>query len=104
VEKYLRRGGPVRTPDPKQRWLTFVQNHAKVIVACDLFVAVTASFRILYVLVILELGTRRIVHHNVTAHPTAEWTVHTANFIIIQNQYLTALLQECVNHVNSTVV
>jgi transposase InsO family protein len=75
VEKYLRNGGPVRTPDPKQRWLTFVHNHAKGIVACDFFVVITASFRILYVFVILELGTRRILHQNVTAHPTAEWTL-----------------------------
>ena len=74
VEKYLR-DGPVRTPDPKQRWLTFVHNHAKVIVACDFFVVVTATFRTLYVFVIMELGTRRILHHNVTAHPTAEWTL-----------------------------
>ena len=74
VEKYLREG-PVRTPDPKQRWLTFVHNHAKVIVACDFFVVVTATFRTLYVFVIMELGTRRILHHNVTANPTAEWTL-----------------------------
>jgi transposase InsO family protein len=74
VEKYLR-DGPVRTPDPKQRWLTFVHNHAKGIVACDFFVVVTATFRTLYVFVVMELGTRRILHHNVTAHPTAEWTL-----------------------------
>lgn len=74
VEKYLR-DGPVRTPDPKQRWLTFVHNHAKVIVACDFFVVFTATFRTLYVFVIMELGTRRILHHNVTAYPTAEWTL-----------------------------
>jgi transposase InsO family protein len=74
VWKYLR-DGPVRTPDPKQRWLTFVHNNAKVIVACDFFVVVTATFRTLYVFVIMELGTRRILHHNVTAHPTAEWTL-----------------------------
>ena len=74
VEKYLR-DGPARRPDPKQRWLTFVHNHAKVIVACDFFVVVTATFRTLYVFVIMELGTRRILHHNVTAHPTAEWTL-----------------------------
>ncbi len=43
--------------------------------ACDFFVVVTASFHILYVFVIMELGTRRILHHNVTAHPTAEWTL-----------------------------
>jgi hypothetical protein len=71
VEKYLR-DGPARTPDPKQRWLTFVHNHAKVIVACDFFVVVTATFRTLYVFVIIELATRRILHHNVTADPTSE--------------------------------
>jgi hypothetical protein len=36
VEKYLQCGGPVRTPDPKQRWLTFVQNHAHVVAALRL--------------------------------------------------------------------
>ena len=43
--------------------------------ACDFFVVITATFRTLYVFVIIELGTRRILHHNVTAHPTAEWTL-----------------------------
>jgi hypothetical protein len=57
----------------QQRWLTFVCNHARI-VACDFFVLITATFRTLYVLVIRDLGTRRILHHNVTAHPTAEWT------------------------------
>jgi len=75
VEKYLRDGGPARTPEPKQRWLTFVHNHAKMIVACDFFVVITATFRTLYVFVLMEVGTRRIFHHNVTAHPTAEWTL-----------------------------
>jgi len=45
------------------------------IVACDFMVAVTAQFQFLYVFVVLELGTRRILHCNVTAHPTAEWTL-----------------------------
>src|SRR5262245_57675062 len=49
VGKYLRRQRPVRTPDPKQRWLTFVCNHAKVMVACDFFVVITAAFQTLYV-------------------------------------------------------
>ena len=64
-----------RTPDPKQRWLTFIHNHALVIAACDFFVVVTATFRTLYVFAIMELSTRRILHHNVTTHPTAEWTL-----------------------------
>jgi transposase InsO family protein len=75
VGKYLARDGPVRTPDPKQCWLTFVRNHAKVIVACDFFVVITATFGTLYVFVVMEIGSRRILHHNVTAHPTAEWTL-----------------------------
>jgi putative transposase len=62
-------------PDPNQRWLTFVHNHAKAIAARDFFVVVTASIRTLYVFVMMEPGTRRILHHNVTAHPTADWTM-----------------------------
>ncbi|MGH7870202.1 MAG: integrase core domain-containing protein, partial [Candidatus Dormibacteraceae bacterium] len=54
---------------------TFVRNHAQAILACDFLVVVTARFRLLYVFVIMEVGTRRIVHCNVTAHPTADWTL-----------------------------
>jgi putative transposase len=73
VGKYLAQG-PRREPDPSQRWLTFVRNHAQAIVACDFFVVVTARFRILYVFVLMELGRRKILHVNVTDHPSAEWT------------------------------
>jgi putative transposase len=58
-----------------QRWRTFVRNHAQAIVACDFCVAATATFRLLYVFVIMEHATRRILHCNVTAHPTAAWTL-----------------------------
>lgn len=54
---------------------TFVHNHAQAIVACDFLVSVTATFRVLYVFVAMEIGSRRILHVNVTGHPTAEWTV-----------------------------
>ena len=74
VGKYLQQA-PRRAPDPNQRWLTFIRNHAHAIVACDFFTVVTVTFRTLYVLVIMDLGTRRILHHNVTAHPTADWTL-----------------------------
>jgi hypothetical protein len=76
VQKYLCRGGyPGRKPDPNQRWLTLIHNHAKAIAACDFFVVVTATIRVLYVFLIVEVGRRRILHHNITAHPTAEWTL-----------------------------
>lgn len=43
--------------------------------ACDFFVAVTATFRLLFVLVLIEHGSRRLLHFNVTKHPTADWTL-----------------------------
>ncbi len=77
VQKYLLEDpkGGRRQTIPSQRWMTFVRNHAKGIVACDLFVSVTVRFRIIYVLVIMEVGTRRLVHFNVTSHPRAAWAL-----------------------------
>jgi hypothetical protein len=65
----------VRTSGPKQRWLTFVRNHAQVMVACNFFVVITAAFRTLYVFVVIEIGSRKILHHKRHAHPAAEWTL-----------------------------
>src|SRR5215831_16244994 len=58
-----------------QRWRTFVRNHAQAIVACDFCVVVTATFRLLYVLVVMEHATRRLLLVHVTEHPTAAWTL-----------------------------
>jgi transposase InsO family protein len=52
-----------------------LRNHASTIVACDFCIAVTATFRLFYVLVVIEHGSRRLLHCNVTEHPTAEWTL-----------------------------
>ena len=57
-----------------QRWSTFLKNHARAVVACDFFVTVTSTFRLLYVLVVIEHRSRRLIHCNVTARPTAAWT------------------------------
>jgi transposase InsO family protein len=77
VRKYMPShcvGGPGKHCQ-SQRWLTFIRNHAKGIVACDFCVAVTAFFRILSVFVVIEHASRRLLHVNVTAHPTAQWTL-----------------------------
>src|SRR4029450_9334494 len=60
---------------PSQRWMTFVRNHSSAIIAADFFVVVTATFRLVYVLVIMKIGTREILHLNVTRPPTAAWTL-----------------------------
>jgi putative transposase len=62
-------------PRRDQRWSTFLKNHAQAIVACDFRVVATATFRILYVFVVMNHASRRILHVNVTAHPTAAWTL-----------------------------
>ena len=67
--------GPGRPRTSSQHWRTFIKNHARGIVACDFMVAVTARFQLLYVFVVMEVGTRRILHYNVTAHPTTAWTL-----------------------------
>jgi len=76
VRRYMARprgGGGCRATD--QRWATFVRTHAQALVACDFCVVVTATFRTLYVFVALEIGSRRLLHVNATAHPTAQWTL-----------------------------
>ena len=74
ARKYIPKRPPGR-PRGDQRWSTFLRNHAKAIVACDFFVTVSATFRLLYVLVLIEHGSRRLVHFNVIQHPTAAWTL-----------------------------
>jgi transposase InsO family protein len=58
---------------PSQSWKTFLRNHAEGIASIDFLVVPTLGFRLLYCLVILHHGTRRLVHFAATSNPTAEW-------------------------------
>ena len=77
VRKYwpLQADGIRQRRTSSQHWRTFVKNHAQGIVACDFLVAVTVRFQVLFVFLVMEVGSRRILHYNVTAHPTADWTM-----------------------------
>src|ERR1019366_4041513 len=66
---------PSRRGTSSPRWKTFVRNDARSMLACDFLVVVTAGFRQLYVFVLMEIGTRKVVYSDVTAHPTAAWTL-----------------------------
>jgi putative transposase len=70
VSKYMVR---CRKP-PSQTWRTFLENHAQQLVSIDFFTVPTIRFQVLYVFLVLAHDRRRILHFNVTAHPTAEWT------------------------------
>ena len=70
VEKYRpRRDGP-----PSATWRTFLDQHLRDLVSIDFFIVPTVTCRVLFVFVILAHDRRRIVHFNVTEHPTAQWT------------------------------
>jgi putative transposase len=84
VRRYMPKN-PKRV-DPSQRWMTFVRNHAKAVIACDFFVVVTATFQLVYAFVIMEVETRRILHFNVTRHPTAEWTLQQFRECVIGDE------------------
>jgi len=70
VSKYLvRHRGP-----PTQNWRAFLRNHSEEPISLDFLTVPTACFKVLFVLVILSNDRRRILHFNVTDHPTAAWT------------------------------
>jgi hypothetical protein len=69
IDKYrVRRRNP-----PSPPWRAFLKNHVGSLASMDFFVVHTATFRLLYGFVILRHDRRRVVHFNVTSHPTAAW-------------------------------
>ena len=63
-----------RPPSDSQAWRSFLENQAKAMRTCDFFVQHTIGFRVLYVFVIMELSSRKLIHFNVTEYPTLDWT------------------------------
>jgi putative transposase len=71
IQKYIEK---VRKSHPSsQDWATFLRNHASQIWACDFLQTYDILFRTVFVFVIIELGSRRVVHFRVTRNPTDQW-------------------------------
>ena len=70
VSRILRR---LRRP-PNQRWRTFLHNHIGQMVSTDFFTVPTITMRVLFVFIVLEHDRRKVLHFNVTEHPTGAWT------------------------------
>jgi len=70
----VRRYRSTRPRPPSQTWRSFLENQLGDIAALDFFVVPTATFRVLYVLLIMRHDRRRILHINVTTAPNAAWT------------------------------
>ncbi len=94
VRRYMPPTGRPRVRASSQRWSTFVRNHAHATLASDFFVTITTTFRTLYVFVVLDVGTRRIVHWNVTEHPTAASTVQQFRAIVPGDQLQRFLIHD----------
>lgn len=71
VEKYTVRGNR----PPSQSWRTFLDNHIRDIAAIDSFTVSTVTFQVLFCFIVLRHDRRRVIHFNVTAHPTEQWTI-----------------------------
>lgn len=72
VSRYIKRLSP---PDQTRQLWAFLCNHREVITAMDFFTVPTIAFRVLYCFFVIEHGRRKILHFNVTEHPTGPWIV-----------------------------
>jgi putative transposase len=78
VSRYLKKLRPNdsdKARRKRQQWKTFLENHRKHIMAMDFFTVPTISFKILYVFFIIDHARRKIVHFNITEHPTEAWII-----------------------------
>jgi putative transposase len=62
-----------RDPKPAKRWAAFLSNHREAIAAMDFFTVPTLAFGVLYGFFVISHDRRRILHFNVTTHPTSSW-------------------------------
>jgi len=91
VQRYMPKR-PQRTA--RQRWKTFLKNHSTHIVSVDFLVVPTITFKLLYVLVFLSHDRRRIIHFNVTAHPTAQWSAQQLRNAFCEEQTPRILIRD----------
>src|SRR5437773_7906964 len=64
---------PKRSTAPSQTWRTFLANHVRDLVSIDFFTVPSARLRVLFVFIVLSHERRRVIHFNITEHPTAAW-------------------------------
>jgi putative transposase len=74
VKSTVEKSRPQPATPPSPTWKAFLINHVKGSVVCDCFTVPTATFRVLFVFIMLAHDRRRIVHINITELPTAQWT------------------------------
>jgi transposase InsO family protein len=90
VAKYM----PPRRKPPSQSWRTFLANHIGQTASIDFFTVPTATFRVLFVFVVLSHARRHVLHFQVTEQPTQEWTMQQIREAFPWNQAPRYLLRD----------
>ena len=70
ISRWMKRAP--RDPEPGKRWLAFLRNHQEVIAAMDFFTVPTIRFGVLYCFFVIAHDRRRVLHCNVSKHPTSK--------------------------------
>jgi putative transposase len=73
ISRWMKRAP--RDPQPAQRWRAFLANHREAIAAMDFFTVPTITFGVLYCFFVISHDRRRILHFNLTKHPTSAWII-----------------------------
>jgi putative transposase len=73
ISRWMRRAP--KDPERAKRWLAFLRNHREAIAAMDFFTVPTFTFGVLYCFFVISHDRRRVLHFNVTRHPTSTWIV-----------------------------
>jgi transposase InsO family protein len=73
ISRWMRKAP--KDPEPAKRWLAFLRNHREAIAAMDFFTVPTITFGVLYCFFVISHDRRRILHFNITRHPTSMWVV-----------------------------
>lgn len=89
VAKYIGRSSPT-----SPTWRTFIQNHLNCTAAIDFFTVPTLTGRVLYGFIVLAHDRRRVLHFNVTSHPTATWVARQLREAFPFNSALRFLIRD----------
>ena len=111
ISRYLPKAAP--DPDCQQRWTTFLRNHRDLITGMDFFLVPTVRFQLLYAWFVIDHGRRRILHFNVTEHPTACWVIQqlrdafpnepTHRFLVLDNDAIfSTQVESSIEHLGLT--
>src|SRR5262249_9142896 len=94
AERTVSRPMPKRRPPPPPTWRTFLANHVRDLVSIDFFPVPSVRLRVLFVLVVLAYPRRRVIHFNVTEHPTVAWTAQQLVDAFLDESAPTYLLRD----------